>query len=488
MNPPVRHLKGLALVACALSLTACQTITTKKDTENFQKEFAVGNYQQAADSALKAGSITAEGESTELLWALHAGAALSASGQYDFSNKVLDGAETLMKAEDTEHVARKGIETVTSVLLNNTFNRYSPAVYDGVMVNTYKALNSIYLHDFQNARIELNRAADRQRRAEEYFKERLSEQKEELAKKEQELQQTKKQNSDNKAAPEFDFAQKQKDGEKSVYDAYPELAEWQVYPDFVNPYTDYLHGLYFMLASEDKGDLGKARQSMRRVAGMTPNNSAVKTDLKVIDKLRKGQWRKSRLKPTVWVIFENGEAPEVAETLIPIPLFIVSDKLEYSQLALPKLKDRKRAYPSLTLYSGKKKLGETSLLASMDRVVQSEFKKEFPLKVTKAVASTVVKGFVQYQARKEGGAIGSVLAGIYQLATTHADTRSWTELPKEIQVARISKPKSSKLQLKADGLAEPLDIDLPDNQFSIIYVKASAPGSKPVYRVAGFDA
>src|SRR5690606_14048898 len=85
------------------------------------------------------------------------------------------------KDEDTEHLARKGLEKLTSTLVNNNLNRYSPTVYDGVMVNTYKALNSMFLADAQNARIEFNRAADRQRRAEEHFRSKIQAQKEKLS-------------------------------------------------------------------------------------------------------------------------------------------------------------------------------------------------------------------------------------------------------------------------------------------------------------------
>ncbi len=41
-----------------------------------------------------------------------------------------------MKDEDTESLGRKGLEKVAANLVNNNLNRYSPTVYDGVMVNT----------------------------------------------------------------------------------------------------------------------------------------------------------------------------------------------------------------------------------------------------------------------------------------------------------------------------------------------------------------
>ncbi len=480
-NPP-HALKGLALASSLLLLAGCQTLSSKQSLEDFNQHFAQGQYQAAADFALKAGGIDADGEGGDLLWSLQAGSALGASGQFDYSNKVFDYAETMMKTEDTESIGRKGLEKVTATLINNNLNRYDPTVYDGVMVNTYKALNSIFLQDIQGARIEFNRAADRQRRAEETFKARIEEQQEKLA-------QTRQETEGGKAATsQLDFGKSEQESKQTVYEAFPELEAWQAYPDFVNPYTDYLHGLYFTLASADREDYGKARQSLRRVAGMAPRNSAVQTDLKVANNLRTGAWRKHKLSPAVWVIFENGEAPAIDEILIPLPLFLVSNKVEYSQIALPKLKERERAYPYLEIRSAGKRLGKTELLASMDRVIQTEFKREFPLKVTEAVASTLTKAFIQYQAKKELGLAGSLVAGVYQAATTRADTRSWSSLPKEVQISRLRRPANGTLELSAPGLAQPLKIELPDSHFSVIYVKASAPGSTPVYQVAGFDA
>jgi hypothetical protein len=474
--------RALALTGGLLALGGCQTLTSKQSLDSYNQRFAGGHYRAAAEFALESGGIDPQGKSNDLLWSLQAGVALNASGEFAFSTRVFDQAEQLMKAEDTESIGRKGVERVTAALVNDNLNRYSPTVMDGVMVNTYKALNNIFLQDLQNARIEFNRAADRQRRAEETFKTRIAEQQEKMAALEQQAP------PDGGQATMIDLAKSRQASENAIFENFPELKQWQAYPDFVNPYTDYLHGLYFMLANADREDYGKARHSLRRVAGMTTANAAVKTDLMVIDNLRRGRWHKQRLRPAVWVIFENGAAPSVDEIVIRLPLFLLNDQVKYSQIALPKLRLRDQAYPYLEIYAGGRSRGKTELLASMDRVIQTEFKREFPLKVTEALASTLSKAYLQYQAQEKAGDVGDLLAGLYQATTTRADTRSWTSLPKEVQVARLRRPADGKLQLRAPGLATPLQIDLPDNQFTLIHVRATAPGSVPVYQIAGFDA
>lgn len=470
-------LRILALIISTAGMTGCNTtLSTKSTLTTFNSEISSGNYQSAAMSAINAGSIDGTGISKDLLWSLQAGSALTASGEFQKAFTIFDFAETLMKTEDTESIGRKGAEVVTSTFLNNTFNRYNPTVYDGVMVNTYKGLGSIFSGELSDARIEFNRAADRQRRAEEFFKSKIDKQK---------LEQEEK-----KDISDIDLDKSKTESSKAIYEVYPELSEWSVYPDFVNPFTDYLHGLYFLLASQNSDDFGKARQSFRRVAGMNTTNSAVKTDLKVINNLRTGAWKKENLSPAVWVIFENGEAPEVTEQVIPIPLFLISSNKvpSYAQIALPKLKMRKQAYPYLDIYSNSENIARTELLASLDRVVQTEFKKEFPYKIAQATISAITKAVIQNEAEKKGGLYGGLGAVLFQAATTRADTRSWTALPKEVQVSRIRKPSDGKLEIRAPGLLTPLNIELPKERFTIVYVKASGPNSMPVYHVVGFDA
>lgn len=273
------------LVLSSIVLGGCQTLAPEQKKADFNVLYEAGDYRAAADAAVIASTQGMFGQRAkpELLWSLQAGAALTASGDFATSNSVLDAAEELAKVEDTESLGRKGVEMLTTTLVNNNLNRYSPSVYDGVMINTYKALNNIFLQDHSSARIEFNRAADRQRRAEEHFSTRIKAQQLKKAK----SQEQEDADADAAASP-LNMAKSQEEAEKSIYESYPELQNWEVYPNFVNPYTDYLHGLFFLLASQDRDDYGKARDSLRRVAGMNPNNPAVRTDLMVVDKLIRG--------------------------------------------------------------------------------------------------------------------------------------------------------------------------------------------------------
>jgi hypothetical protein len=116
----------------------------------------------------------------------------------------------------------------------------------------------------------------------------------------------------------------------------------------------------------------------------------------------------------------------------------------------------------------------------MDRVVHTEFKKDFPCILTKAVLSALVKTYAQYQAGQKYGKLGTLVLGTYQAVTTSADIRIWTALPKEFQVAKIKCPDDGSVTISTpDGNI--FGVNVPANRSSIIYVKIPQRGVKIVY-------
>lgn len=452
----------------AVALGGC--VSQKASLADFDTKYCNGFYDESTKIALeKNKSLLGEKESSgsgDLLWILQAAASYRAASDYVSSCKLLDQCEAKLKKYDEESGLAGSSKTVAQVLLNDTVVDYRGQVYDGIMVNTYKALNFMAIGDMDSARIEFNRADDRQRRAVEYFEKEMRERQEEVEK---------NKNEDSQRGMLFDKAMSSPDLKASFEHKYPELDQWETYPDFVNPFTTYLHGLFFFLNSDDRSDMDKARDSFRRVLGMTPNQQAVEKDLILTEEILNNKTSKKTLPPTVWVVLENGLGPVKIEQRIDIPMFF--EKVKYVGMALPKLKFRDSAYDSLLVNDSQKTLGQTQTLSSMDRVIQTEFKKDFTGIVTRAVLSTVWKSYAQYRAGAEYGHLGSLGVGLLQYATTQADVRMWTALPKDFQVARVPRPENGVLKL-SDPMngSEVFSVDLPPSQFVIVYVKAPAVG------------
>ena len=124
---------------------------------------------------------------------------------------------------------------------------------------------------------------------------------------------------------------------------YANLNNLKPYANYVNPFTVYLDGLYFMANAADASDLERAHKSLERVAGFAPDNNYVKQDLAMVDDLITGK----PLPPTTYIIFETGCAPERDQIRIDIPIIVT--KVSYVGAAFPTLKPQGNYLPSLTV-------------------------------------------------------------------------------------------------------------------------------------------
>jgi hypothetical protein len=165
-------------------------------------------------------------------------------------------------------------------------------------------------------------------------------------------------------------------------------------------------------------------------------------------------------------------------------LFIATDKVRYVGLALPKLKFRERAHPYIVVEAGDERY-QSLLLSDMDRVVQTEFSKDFDVIMQRAIISATAKAVAQYALADQdssGAAVASLFMAIYSFATTAADVRVWTSLPKEFQIARLEKPADGRIGIAVPGRI-PFDIEIGNCNNAIVYVRIIHPGAEPVYDV-----
>jgi len=133
---------------------------------------------------------------------------------------------------------------------------------------------------------------------------------------------------------------------------------------------------------------------------------------------------------------------------------------------------------------------ETRVVSDMDRVVQTEFSKDFKGILTRAIVSTTSKAIAQYAVAKEdssssSSSLASLFVTAYSYATTAADVRIWTTLPKDFQIARFPKPKNGKLKVTPAG-ANPFEINIPGCNNAIVYVRITANQAEPIFEVITF--
>ena len=448
------------IVLVSASLLIFSGCTTNKEMSQFKSSSNSSSYEEAAAFAEKkaggfVGGILGKlkldtSKKKDLYWSLEAASAHRNAGNYKKSNEWFDIAEKSYKAFNEDNLLNNLDSGVASVLVNDSATDYTGEVYDGILINTYKAMNYLALSDHKNARIEFNRASDRQRRAAIYFEKEIDAKKAELNAKPNVF------NSINSNNANQQFAQK-----------YSNLYNFKAYADFQNPYTTYMAGLFAAL-SDDKS---KALDLFKEVYGSS-GNDIIKQDYNDLAS-------NNGFKNSVWVVFENGTGMSKSEFILKLPLFMISRKVSWTGVAFPELKPGSKAYNSIVVNGVK-----TKKFVSMDNVIKSEFKKDLPNVKARAIASAVAKTAIQVALKREDNLMGDIFA-IYQAVSTRADTRIWSSLPKEFQLVKVDMPVDGILKVYVGGHMHEVNIGKANN--AIVTIKVPTPRAKPAISIAKFN-
>jgi hypothetical protein len=422
-----------------------------------------GAYQAAQNIAQ--GEIGPRNTPKDLLWNLQAGALARLLKQYAASNAYFDRAEDGFRYYDQQDIAGKTAQESRGIFFNDSARPYTGKVHDRVMVNTYKALNYMALGNAKNARVEFNRAIFRQNQAKAFFSEQVQEIR---------IRPAKEEFSSGPESETVEATLENPELEDMINERYQNLNDFKAYADFINPFTPYIAGLFFWL----EGDTAKAAGLLKEAHALNSANAIVAADFaraadgKIPDR-------------ELWVIFENGLAPCLEETRFDVPLISEDLPITYIGIALPKLEPGEEAYPSLTLSAGGA-TAQTELLADMETGILAEFRKELPSVITREVTRSVLKTYIQYQMGYNYGFFAGVAGGLYQAVTTAVDTRSWTALPYQFQLAHLPIPADGRLTVSVPE-GEPIGINIPSGSKNVIlYVRIVYPGVEPVIDLIHF--
>ena len=461
---------------CALSIMGLSVLiltgcAPKKVMLEGDSLVAHGHYKEAATLYSKHIDKDDRTHRNNLLWYLNSGLAYRFDENNSASIGAFDESEWLIKHYQTQLLNADVGQGAASILVNDTTRPYIGTQYDGVMANTYKAIDYLAMGEADSARVEFNRAIDRQRRAKEFYAKLIAKNREAIAAQER---------ADNKGVNSEGSLPV---AEHALQEKYPSLYNFKAYPDFINPMVSYLAGIFAL----SQGDNPKAFDLLKEAYGMNQDNTYIAQDLSFVDALLDGKVREQE--PLVWVIIEDGLAPVKREWRMDIPIWIASNNLNYVSLALPRIDKRKAAYSFYSAMSDTVAF-KSRELSDMDRVIMTEFKHEYPAIVRRAIFSATTKAVIQYEMQHQANnnndgktgvafALASLAVTAYTIASTQADTRIWTTLPKRFELLRLQRPSDGKLIIKtSSGLSFPA-IDIALNRYTLVYVKMPSAGAKP---------
>ena len=417
------------VITIALFATGCQTYQQKNRVIVYWRS---GQITQAAQEATKRADRTAGGKDA-VVWRLEEGATLRALGEYQQSNDAFDKAEDGIN--DYAQKAKVSVSHEAAALLSNQANLpYEGRSYDGIMLNTYEALNYLALGEPEKARPELIRAYQRQQDAVQDNQRRI-----EKAQQETDASQDKSYIQQSEQNPAFQSA---------LQSSFTGINNLNGYADYVNPFTVYLDGLFFLADATGPSDLERAHKSFERVVGFNGPDEYLQRDLSLVDDRINGK----PLPPTTFVIFETGCAPIRSQIRIDVP--IIFSKVSYVGAAFPILVIQDYFHPGLSVIANGTTY-QTHTVASMDSIIARDFKNELPVVIAKTVAATVTKAVAAYFANQAAGQqnditgfLMQVATAAYQISVNIADTRTWTTLPKEFQICCFPTPPDGKVEVE----------------------------------------
>jgi hypothetical protein len=138
------------------------------------------------------------------------------------------------------------------------------------------------------------------------------------------------------------------------------------------------------------------------------------------------------------MIFSNGLAPYKAAISFPIP---IHDGLVFA--SLPVYRFTPSAVSSGVIVSGGMN-AETSVVFDTDATAARNLLDDFPIIFVKQIARSYLKAQATSRLAHEHGDWGAILGTLFSALTEQADLRTWSSLPKEIQVGRVFLPRSAR--------------------------------------------
>ena len=489
----VTNARTAAALALVLAAAGCRT--TEEVLRDYEANLVAGGYAAAVPEVSE---LAGKEDDTQQLWRLLAGAANYMADDKANALKQFDAAEEVFRKNDQRGVfSSMGTQTL-AMMTNDRTIPYDGGGLDRIFTCIYRAIDFMCGGDKDLARVELNRAAqyqanwlyDRRRDIDAAQKE-LDSAAAEYQKKEGQANATSqadRRKTTGSVIADSGFAAQIKEhcgfdpSSSGDLDTLPKAA-------YMNQYMLHLAGVFRWLDGDSPLNL------LRDAAAYSPGNPVARRDNA---EMSAGRSPRNQ----VWIWVEDGLCPCRDEWRLDLPLFLIpyaGEYVMYAGMAFPVLRERGYAAASWSVSAG----GGTSQfaeLASIDRLVRTEYDVYMRGALTREITRTLVKIGVQVALgaaaaaaeRRNGSNSGDYLAlklsqigvATWAATTTAADLRSWTALPKTVKVARVDRPADGRISVFAGG--QPVAETVVPEGNALIFVRKPSPVAPAVVKVATF--
>ena len=466
---------AFAAIACVAALASGCQQNLRKTVAAIDSAYSAGEYDRAAKRAEAALADNGDDAQDRLVWLLESGRTQQAAGGIDGSITAYDRAVDEVRPYLDSKAEATITEALVTTAVNQTMRIYRGTPPERIMLCTLQGANLLQKGDLARARVELNRAADFQQDA-------VQRHAKDIASAQEKADKEWKQKGWNQAiaANATESVRKAQAEQAAPAPAATTDPATRGYASFANPFTSYLRAVFLVATISESGDRQNARADLRAVQEMMPGHAAAAADIALIDA---GTAHGSTA--VTWVFFLTGMAPDYKEFRLDIPIPV--GRVNYVSAAFPIL--RKRGDFVSTCAVAGEGGARSELLADVDAMVETDFDSRLPLIVTQEIISSAAKAAATWAASQAAynsssnstAGILVQIAGIaYQAASTAADLRCWSTMPKQVAVLRVPTPADGRLELVREGGAPLCTLEVRAGAPNIAFVTLpSAKALKP---------
>ncbi len=208
-------------------------------------------------------------------------------------------------------------------------------------------------------------------------------------------------------------------------------------------HAKYLSGAFVRyldsMVYESAGDRDAARIDMENaVNGYKVQNSGFPAPQSLMEDLRRVNAGKAAPSEVVFVL-QNGLGPTLSEEIIRVVNPKPQNGSAMFSLAVPKFAKRIVPVARVVLSEGTNS-ATSEIVEDVNNIAERSLKDRLPVIIARGVARMVAKSVAVGEVKKKNGELAGFFADVATAVSERADTRSWTLLPGNILMARLSLP------------------------------------------------
>lgn len=445
-----------SLVFVFLSLLFLQCRTYYDRNIDYNNQLQSHNYLGAEKSLDKLKLL--KKQRNELLLVLEKGKVAHLQQNYEESNIYFNKADILI--EDYSKIAK---DYLLSTTLNSQLSFYKPEEFEKVLIHYYKALNYIYLNNYEDALVEAKRINLKLQQLDDKYK---------------------------------------VDKNRYSKDAFGHILMGLIYEatsDPGNAFIAYRNALeIYQSAGNAYMNVPLPNQLKKDVIRCAFLNGFTDLQNKYEKEFDMNFNEKDLSKKELVLFWENGLSPVKEEwslnfTVLPgqtgfvtffnadlnlnIPFQLNNSNnvnasdFKMIRVAFPKYTDRQSLYRDITVQLGSDNY-KTELIEDINAIARQALKDRFAKEITAALSRLFVKQVSEIALQKQNKDLGAVLS-VVNSATEKADTRQWQSLPNQISYVRIpfeNETKISTTSISINGQAKKEEFYLPKNGNSLTFM------------------